>query len=516
MRIVIKTGLRACTSGACSLACMSTKTLRWLGILLPVLLWATVTALRVYLTLSITVAFEAAIELLLVALGGALFSGWVARRFDAHDAEIGRRVQQMEALRQAALALTAEVDLAQVLQRVVDLSMQLSQARYAALSVLDASGMRIEQFITAGISPEVRAAMGEPPRGHGLLGAILTERRPIRVASIVDDPRAVGFPANHPPMQTLLGVSLISKGQILGNLYLTDKYDSAGRGPLPFTEQDQNVLEMFAAHASVAIENARLHRQNQQIAVMQERERFGMNLHDGVIQSIYALGLLLDDAHHRADNEPALAKQRIGLTVQGLNEVIRDIRAYIMDLRPQRFEERTLAEGMDELARAFSGGAALAVDLDVDAKAAARATPQQAAELLHITQEALANIQKHASADRVHVELARTGGRLCLTIDDNGHGFDVFHTASSSQGHGLRNMQERTRALDGEFEIESEDGKGTRILLSLPVASRPVALPTLPPASSAPVTGELATQVSAKSVSTHEGPESPAQRAPSS
>lgn len=492
---------------------MSTKTLRWLGILLPVLFWASVTALRVYLTAYTTVVLEAAIELLLVALAGALFSSWVARRFDAHDAEIDARVQQTETLRQAALALTAEVDLTQVLQRVVDLSKQLSQARYAALGVLDVDGTRIEQFITAGIAPEQRVAIGEPPQGHGLLGAILTERRPMRVASIAGDPRAVGFPPNHPPMQTLLGVSLISKGQILGNLYLADKYDSTGRGPLPFTEQDQNALEMFAAHASVAIENARLHRQNQQIAIMQERERIGMNLHDGVIQSIYALGLLLDDAHHRVTDEPALARERIGLTVQGLNEVIRDIRSYIMDLQPQRFEERSLAQGMDELARTFSASAALTVDLAVDAAAAARATPQQAAELLHITQEALANIQKHASADQVHVTLARTGGRLCLVIGDNGHGFDVFRTASNSHGQGLRNMQERARALDGEFEIESENGRGTRILLSLPMAPRPGALPTLPLTSSAPVASGLAAQVPTIPAPTRGGPETPAQHA---
>ncbi len=453
---------------------MSTKTLRWLGILLPVLFWASMTALRVYLTPYTTVAIAAAVELLLVAMAGALFSSWVAGRFESHDVEIEDRVQQTEALRQAALALTSEVDLSQVLERVVELSMQLSNARYAALMVLNADGTHIEEFITAGIPPEARAAMGEPPMGHGLLGAILAERRPIRVASISGDPRSAGFPANHPTMTTLLGVSLISKGQIFGNLYLTDKYDSAGRGPLPFTEQDQNVVEMFAAHASVAIENACLYRQNQQIAIMQERERFGMNLHDGVIQSIYALGLLLDDAQHRADAEPALAKQRIGQTVNGLNEVIRDIRSYIMDLRPQRFEGRSLAEGLDELAHTFSANASLTVDLEVDAKAAARATTQQAAELLHIAQEALSNIQKHANADLVHLSFARTGGQLCLAIDDNGKGFDVFRAASSSNGHGLRNMQERVRAMNGEFEIDSEKERGTRIVLSLPVAPRPI------------------------------------------
>ncbi len=475
---------------------MSTKTLRWVGILLPVLFWATVSALRVYLAPYTTVVLESVIELLLVALAAALFSSWIAGRLEEHDAEIEERAQQTEALRQAALALTSEVDLTQVLQRVVDLSRQLSKARYAALGVLDVEGTRIEQFVTSGISPEERSAMGETPMGKGLLGAILAERRPMRVASIAEDPRSVGFPANHPPMTSLLGVSLIYKGKVLGNLYLTDKYDAEGRGPLQFTEQDQDVVEMFAAQASIAIENARLYRQNQQIAIMQERERFGMNLHDGVIQSIYALGLLLDDAYHRADEEPALAKERIGLTVRALNEVIRDIRSYIMDLGPQRFAGRSLAEGMDELARTYSANAALTVALEVDAKAAARATPQQAAELLHVTQEALANVQKHACADQVSVSLVRTGGRICLAIDDNGEGFDVFHTAHNSPGHGLRNMQERARTLGGEFEIDSESGRGTRIFLSLPVAPRPGAVPSAAQAGGSAASPSSSTVVS--------------------
>ena len=448
---------------------MSTKTLRWLGILLPLLFWATVVAMRVYLAGRLAVGLEAALELALVAAGGAIFSKWVADRFDQHEAEIEKRAQQLESLRQASLALTTEVELAEVLKRVVEVSRQLAGARYAALGVLDSTGARIEQFVSVGMSDRERHAMGSEPQGHGLLGAIMTERRPMRVDQISADPRRAGFPPNHPPMTTMLGVPLLSKGQLFGNLYLTDKINPHGSHPLPFNEQDQHTLEMFAAQASVAIENARLHRQNQQIAIMQERERFGMNLHDGVIQSIYALGLLLDDAHHRADSEPGLAKERIGQTIKGLNDVIRDIRSYIMDLRPQRFEGRTLEQGLQQIAASFSNGAGLEVELDVDAAAASAATAQQTAELLHVMQEALTNIQKHAGAGEVSVQLARVGSQILLTVADDGNGFDVFRTASRPSGNGLRNMQERARALGGEFEIESQSGKGTRIVLSVPV-----------------------------------------------
>lgn len=452
---------------------MSTKTLRWLGVVSPLVLWAFLAVLRVYLAPFTPTFFEVALELAIVTVAGALFSNWVANRFDAHEAHMAERTAQLAALREATLALTTEVDLETVLQRVVELSRQLGSARYAALGVLDEGGNVIAEFHTTGITPEERAHMGDPPQGHGLLGAILTERRPMRVDHISADPRSVGFPANHPAMHTLLGVPIMSKGRIFGNLYLTDKVNPRPGGPpLPFTDQDQRTLEMFAAHAAVAIENAQLFHQNRELVIIRERERFGMNLHDGVIQSIYALGLLLDDAYHRVDGEPQVAKERIGTAVKGLNDVIRDIRSYIMDLRPPRFEGRSLQQGLEELAKRVRTHSLLEVKLDVDQAAAAAATQPQADEILHVAQEALANIQKHAQAEQVEIGLTRSGGRLHLTIFDNGRGFDVFRAAAHNRGHGLRNMQDRARALDGEFEIESLDGQGTRIVLSVPVAGR--------------------------------------------
>ncbi len=483
---------------------MSTKTLRWLGVILPVAFWTALIMVRVYVTPHASTAFAASAELLLVALGGALFSWWVADRFDQHEAEILQRAQQLDALREASLAVATEVDLTRVLQSVVDLSRRLSGARYAALSVLDAEGKQVEEFITSGVTAEERARMGDPPQGHGLLGAIITERRAMRIDHISADPRAVGFPEHHPYMTTLLGVPLLGKGRLFGNLYLCDKVDPDGSGPIPFTDADQRTLDMFAAHASVAIDNARLHRQNQQIAIMQERERFGMNLHDGIIQSIYALGLLLDDAQHRADSEPEVARQRIAQTIAGLNEVIRDIRSYILDLRPQRFEGRSLEEGLRGLATAYGAHSPLEVHVSVEPAAAAAATPQQTAELLHLAQEALTNTQKHAAAERVHLHLGRVGGHLSLTIEDDGRGFDVFRTAAHPTGNGLRNMQERARALDGEIEIESQRGKGTRIAVSIPLAARNAASAATPSAATTPAAGGTPSVAGAARVRTKE------------
>jgi signal transduction histidine kinase len=453
---------------------MSPRTLRWLGVLLPVLFWTVVVALRIGLGNYSPTLLTAIIELTLVAIAGAFFADWVANRFDEHAEEMDRRAQQLDALREAALTLTTEVELSKVLQGVADVSRKLVGARYAALGVLDGTGSAIEQFYTAGLSADERARIGSPPVGNGLLGVIMTERRPLLVHNISADPRSVGFPPHHPPMHTLLGVPIASKGRTFGNLYLTDKLDESSEKAVPFSEQDQQTLQMFAAHAAVAIENAQLYRQNRQIAIMQERERFGMNLHDGVIQSIYALGLLLDDAQHRVEDEPDVARERIVQTMRGLNDVIRDIRSYIMDLRPQRFEGRTLEQALQELVEHTAKNFQMA--LSVEPSAANVTTPKQTAEVLHIVQEALTNIRKHAHAQQVIIRANRVGGRLQITITDDGRGFDVFQAARSAGGNGLRNMQQRVRSLDGEFEIDSQVGQGARIAFSIPISSKSRAL----------------------------------------
>ncbi len=462
---------------------MSIRRVRWLGVLLPMLLWAGVIFVRAFLSGRVPNWLEWSAELLLVAAGCFIFANWVASNFERHQREMDERADQLEALRQAGIALTTETELEPLLQRVVDESRSLANARYAALGVLSEDGSTIDQFIFSGMAPTAKDLIGAHPMAKGLLGLILASREPVRIDSIGDDPRAAGFPPNHLPMKTLLGVALIARGEVLGNLYLADKLEveaspDAPVEPQPFTEMDERTLQMFASHASVAIENARLQQQNKQIAVMRERERFGMNMHDGIIQSIYALGLILEDADHRIESEPLLVRQRIRQTVDGLNQVIRDIRAYIMDLRPQRFEDGTLKEGMEGLIQSLSAHWSMRVTVRVDEEAVAavsRAGKQGErvqSEMLHVAQEALTNINKHARASTVQVQVYTEERNIVLRIEDNGSGFDVFRTAQQSPGNGLRNMQARARALHGELEIESEAGAGTTLTLGIPLSTR--------------------------------------------
>jgi signal transduction histidine kinase len=161
---------------------------------------------------------------------------------------------RMRALVETGVAITSELSLDALLQRLVEAAAELTGARYAALGVIDRSGSELERFLTTGIDAETHAAIGELPRGRGILGVMIRDAAPLRLHNLGDDPRSVGFPPNHPPMDTFLGVPIHLRGVAYGNLYLTEK-----AGGEDFTEEDQELVELLASQAAVAIENARLY-----------------------------------------------------------------------------------------------------------------------------------------------------------------------------------------------------------------------------------------------------------------
>jgi signal transduction histidine kinase len=369
---------------------------------------------------------------------------------------------QLEALHEATMIITAELSLDRVLQQIADLARGLVNAKYAALGVPDRAG-GLEQFIASGISPEVIKSMAHLPVGRGLLGLLLREPRPIRIRRLQDDPRFSGFPDNHPLMISFLGVPIISKGKLLGNLYLTEKI-----GAEEFSDEDESLIVMLAANAAIAIENAHLYAQVQRLAVLEERDRIAMDLHDCIIQSIYAVGLTLEYVDLLLEEQPSVARDRLKQSIGGLNEVIRDIRNYILDLRPQRFQNKSLIAGLNDMVRAFKANTFIVTEVQASDRADADLTVDQSAGLFHIAQEALANIAKHAKARKVIIGVQRDTLGTTLSVQDDGRGFDQ-EKVQSYAGHGLQNMQERAKALGAEFKVTSAIGGGARIEVRLPV-----------------------------------------------
>ena len=235
-----------------------------------------------------------------------------------------------------------------------------------------------------------------------------------------------------------------------------------------FSERELNLLEAIGAWAGMAIENARLHRQGRRLAVLEERERIGMDLHDGIIQSIYGVGLTLEYARMEIDRNPDVARAKISQSIDGLNTAIRDLRAYILDLNPRQLHsDETLVQGLQRLLAEFQANTLAETVLDTSNDQVEQLPRENALALFHICQEALANIAKHAHASKAEVHLWTTEDRALLEIRDDGDGFDM-RTKHAALGHGLSNMVRRARKVGGEVEIKSVKGEGTSVLAWVP------------------------------------------------
>jgi signal transduction histidine kinase len=371
------------------------------------------------------------------------------------------RNHQLAALNQAAVAIAGELSLDKVLQQIVDAARDLMGAQYAALGVPNAAGY-LETFVYSGLTAEQAKQIGHLPKGLGLLGALIHEQRAIRIPRLGDDPRSVGFPPGHPPMTSFLGVPIVAGNQSLGNLYLTNKLTTP-----EFTADDQALAEMLATHAAVAIQNARLYRQVGRLAIVEERTRIGMDLHDGIIQSIFAVGLTLESAKFSLPEGAAETEQLLQRAIDSLNDTIRDIRNYILDLRPRHFQG-DLSAGLAQLVREFQANTLVEVELVAPAELLANLPTAVARTMFLSTQESLANVARHARASEVKVVVAEVESAVHLTISDNGQGFDMS-SKSHTVGHGLANMQARANELEGRFILESQPGQGTSVTLQLPL-----------------------------------------------
>jgi signal transduction histidine kinase len=359
--------------------------------------------------------------------------------------------------------IAAELDPERVLQLIVDRVRELIGAEYAALGIVTASGA-IERFITSGISDDVRAAIGPPPHGRGLLGLIIREGRSYRIPEIARHPDSSGFPASHPPMTSFLGVPVTVKGRPIGNLYLTDKHRAS-----EFSAADQRLVETFALHAGIAIDNARLHEQVQRLAVVEERERIGRDLHDGIIQGIYAVALSLEDVPDLMTRDRDEVTQRIDRAIDALNLTIRDIRNFILGLRSEFLGGADLEAGLATLAHDFGLNTSIevAVDVSADRGAIDGLAADDRVHLLQMVREALSNAARHARARLASVRLESDEDSVIVTVEDDGIGFDPATVRAS--GHlGLANLSDRAARMGGSADVYSRPGAGTRVIIRLP------------------------------------------------
>ena len=449
-------------NSAAAFASLPTR-LRIAGFVLPSLLIASLVGLDYFVLAPLLPSGVSHLVMLVVGIAGVLaFSTVLFGRLSALQQRDREQTARLAALNAAGMWMTSELDTAAVLQRVVDQAREIASAKYAALGVFDPTGT-VEQFITSGITPEERALIGPLPHGLGLLGLLQREPHALRLRDIKEHRASVGFPPNHPPMHSFLGTPILWRGKALGNLYLTEK-----QGVAEFTSEDEQAVATLAAQAAIAIENARLYGQAERVSVLEERHRIGMDLHDGAIQSLYGLGLLLEDAAARIEREPVPAREVVLRAVDRLNVAIADLRSYVLGLRPVRGSDRPLTESLATLAEQTRSNALLDVDVAVSEVAAAALDGVGREAAFYIAADALGNIARHARAQRASLRLSLEDSNVTLEIVDNGVGFDY---ARATEGHGLRNMRERAFAVGGQLHVDSAPGQGSRLRFQVPIRS---------------------------------------------
>jgi signal transduction histidine kinase len=284
----------------------------------------------------------------------------------------------------------------------------------------------------------------------------MNERQALRLERMADHPRSVGFPAYHPEMTSLLGVPIQLGEHLFGMLYLCDRFDG-----LPFTEEDQWLVETLAGYAALAIAGVLLSDQRGRLVLLEERERVGNELHDGIIQSLYAIGMQLQLI--RLSN--AAPDAPLDDIIHSLDTVIEDIRRYILNLRVADYERQTVHDALEDVVARLHVPSHLTVDLDVPQRQSPFPAPVLEA-VCQIAQEALSNAIRHADASTIRITATETESLFQLAIEDNGRGFD---TDAEREGLGLRNIQQRARIHGGKVTIRSALNEGTRLTLTIPL-----------------------------------------------
>jgi|Deesub1362A_J573_1020465.scaffolds.fasta_scaffold04342_2 signal transduction histidine kinase len=400
------------------------------------------------------------IEMLAAHAAAAIENARLYRQVLKSESELSQRNEELELINDLTSALASTMDLDDLLDEIVQRVMGVFAARRGDVFLADETGV----FRLA-----LSHKKGEPfwksqvfHKGEGLLGKVAAEGRLAWTHELERDCGGMEFHQLEGGVGTLVAVPLVFRQRVVGVLALLF------HGEREITPREKGLLEAVGKGVGIAVEIARLNRQSRRLAVLEERERIGMDLHDGIIQSIYAVGLTLESTRALLHSDLNLAKKRLQQGIDALNATIRDIRTYILDLQPSRFDHSGLAQGLERLSRELQANTSITIDLHMEEKALSLLSAEMEQALLRIAQEALANVAKHSQATRAWISARRMGDDLLFQVIDNGVGFDLAQEPKRL-GHGLSNMAERAKQIGGACEIDSSPGDGTTITVRLPL-----------------------------------------------
>jgi signal transduction histidine kinase len=367
-----------------------------------------------------------------------------------------------EQVSNVVLAVSSQLSVHDVLGKIVRAARSLAGARYAALGVPGEAGTFAE-FVVDGLTAREQAAIGPLPRQHGILAVMLREGKPLRLADIRSDPRFWGWPPAHPELTDVLGVPIREGDNTLGFIFAACKTVPGG-----FTERDERLLSLFAAHAAIALTNARLYERGRELSVLQERARLARDLHDAVSQKLFSVRAKARAAAVLVDRDPARAIEEIGSVAELAGQAHAELRAVIEGLTPPELATGGLAGSVR--AYAVLAGRTHGADVVVHAAELPALGPRQETALYRVAQEAIGNALRHSGARQVAVCLSRRQRAVVLEVTDDGSGFEP---RGPHAGLGLASMRERAGSVGGKLTITSAPGTGTRVRLSVPLPAAP-------------------------------------------
>jgi two-component system sensor histidine kinase DevS len=404
---------------------------------------------------------EKVIEILAAYAGAAIENARLYERLQEREATLTLRNDQLALLNQIGTALASSLELEEILNKTLALLMAHFQVEAGEIFLKEEDGETLRLVLHRGEAAEAFWTRNRFKIGEGMVGQAAQTLEPVISHHLDKDEQGTRQAVVEAGFKQIACLPLTAHGEVVGVLTI------ATRSRKTISKSELQLIVSVAGGAGTAIENARLHSNVRRLAVLEERERIGMDLHDGTIQSIYGVGLALENARMLLRENPQFAEDRLEKAIEDLNHTIRDIRNYILDLRPRQLQGESLIEGLGRLVSEFRQNTKVEVSLAGPREPLSDLPQMHAMSLFHICQEALANIAKHANASKVTIDLWVTTDRVLLEISDDGQGFDPDKT-SKTVGHGLANMQTRVQIVGGDLDITSATGEGTSILAWVP------------------------------------------------
>jgi two-component system sensor histidine kinase DevS len=404
---------------------------------------------------------ERVIEALAAYAAIAITNARLYENLVQRDNQLTQRNQDLGLINDIAAALSSTLDLQNILDQTLSHVMDYLKVEAGEIFLREDGQKVLRLALHRGDSAEAFWTRTTFAIGEGAVGMVAESGKPLINLNPKTDLRYVRQSVSRAGYESIAVFPLIAHANVVGVMSI------ATRRSRHMTDREVQLMLAIGAWAGTTIENARLHLQARRLAILEERERIGMDLHDGIIQSIYGVGLALDYARMELEENPNQAREKLGQSIEALNKTIRDIRTYILDLRPRQFHSEDLRQGLQRLAEEFQVNSGNMATLVTPENGLVDFPAENATALFHICQEALANVAKHSKAKHAEIHLWTTKGRVLLEVSDDGQGFDS-QGMKSTLGHGLANMQTRARKVGGDVEINSFPGEGTSVLAWVP------------------------------------------------